>query len=182
MSQLKFDPRFYSNIKASSKEWWHDMKCRLRVSPMVWYFLWELLLPHMNHWNSKEEHILNKQATNIRKKKLQGHQPCSETQEVYTQIPPSTQEETIQRWPSCGEEETLWSGWSSSLGLNKKMKGKTGGRLKEIQISRCLEGNPWKKQQFFKSKVDLLIVILLSHTIHVWYIYLHLVDLYGKCS
>ena len=26
-----------------------------------------------------------------------------------------------------------------------------------------------------------MIILFISHTIHVWYIYLHLIDFYGKC-
>ena len=32
-----------------------------------------------------------------------------------------------------------------------------------------------------KIKFKLLFLVPISHTIHVWYIYLHLVDFYGKC-
>ena len=31
------------------------------------------------------------------------------------------------------------------------------------------------------SQLFSLVEIIQTHTIHVWYIYLHLVDLYGKC-
>ena len=52
----------------------------------------------------------------------------------------------------------------------------------ELKIRWYLElsGKEWKRDG---GKLDGLVILNYSntHRIHVWYIYLHLVDLYGKC-
>ena len=59
---------------------------------------------------------------------------------------------------------------TSSLDNLRGFFGFGGGQTISIPTRWALESHGWMMIQF------------LPHTIHVWYIYLHLVDFYGKCS
>ena len=49
-----------------------------------------------------------------------------------------------------------------------------------MEIHAAMHGLP-RHSTFHKNKYEKQMDVKVSHTIHVWFVYLHLVDLYGKC-
>ena len=50
-----------------------------------------------------------------------------------------------------------------------------------LSLSRRKSLKPWVSKKKLKVSQSAKIALTVSHTIHVWYSYLHLVDFYGKC-